>query len=258
MHRLFVYLHGILIHNLYRNYYFSLHYKVIPILIGIFLLSAHGLQAQQTMMTEVSIPYMEKLVAYAKANYPRVQALEHKLKATKYAYSRSKLAWAEVIGFNYLYSPSNTVTIDSASTKTYALVSSRTLTGYQLGINANLGSLLGKMGTTKILKEEMYIAELDIDEYFIKLESEVKQRYYNYVVRTVILSHKSKAEIEAESLSKQIKYKFEKGEETLENYSKVMTNYYAAVQTKLEAEGDVMRAKCALEEVIGVKLEQIK
>jgi outer membrane protein TolC len=124
--------------------------------------------------------------------------------------------------------------------------------------NANVGNLLGKVGSTKILKEELHIVEEDIAEYNLRLKAEVTQRYINYVVRQAVLSSKSKTAVETESLVKQVQYKFEKSEETLENYSRIINNYYAAIQSKLEAEGELLKAKSAIEELLGTPLESIK
>ena len=56
----------------------------------------------------------------------------------------------------------------------------------------------------------------------------------------------------------QMKYKFQKGEETLESYNKYMVSYDDRVQAKIESEGSLLIAKSNLEELVGLKLEQIK
>ena len=53
------------------------------------------------------------------------------------------------------------------------------------------------------------------------------------------------------------KYKFEKGEETLENYSKAIVALNAQKQNIISSEGNVLIAKSGLEEIIGKKLEDI-
>jgi len=208
----------------------------------------HTASAQTSIMPDISPTYISKLVTYAQENYPKVKALDHKLKATHMAVNKSKLAWFDLVSFNYLYSPTNSIT----------LVSPSLFNGYQIGFNANVGNLLGKVGSTRILKEELHIVEEDIAEYNLRLKAEVTQRYINYVVRQAVLSSKSKTAVETESLVKQVQYKFEKSEETLENYSRIINNYYAAIQSKLEAEGELLKAKSAIEELLGTPLESIK
>ena len=62
----------------------------------------------------------------------------------------------------------------------------------------------------------------------------------------------------ADHLAKESKYKFEKGEETFDMYNSTNLNYSNSVQSKMESEVAYLIAKSSLEEIIGVKLEDIK
>ena len=64
--------------------------------------------------------------------------------------------------------------------------------------------------------------------------------------------------LDLEILVKQAKYKFEKGEEKLENYSQIIVQYNEQRQIVLTVEGAVLTAKSTLEELICKKLELIK
>ena len=64
--------------------------------------------------------------------------------------------------------------------------------------------------------------------------------------------------IEAEALCKQMKLKFERGEETFENYSKSLIQLVDNKQRLVETEGMLLISKSNLEEMIGKKLEEVK
>jgi len=63
--------------------------------------------------------------------------------------------------------------------------------------------------------------------------------------------------LDVDALLKQVKYRFEKGEENFENYTKALLNVSASKQSIIASEGMVLVAKSALEEIIDKKLEDI-
>jgi len=132
-----------------------------------------------------------------------------------------------------------------------------TLTGYQVGMFFNVGNLIVKPHTIKQAKEEVAIATLNKQEYDLNIEAEVKSRYYKYIQYLAALKIENESIIDIEAILKQAKYRFEKGEETLENYSKAIIAFNAQKQNIVSAEGYVLIAKSSLEEIIGKKLEDI-
>jgi outer membrane protein TolC len=109
----------------------------------------------------------------------------------------------------------------------------------------------------KQAKEEWNVTQYERDEYYLNLEALVKERYFLYVQQISLLKVKAKAELDAESQVQQIKYKYEKGEELLENYNKSLINLSDRTQAKIETEGQMLVAKSRLEELIGKKLEEV-
>ncbi len=214
----------------------------------LFLFSVNYSQAQQSMMSEVSYPYLEKLIAAAKANYPKVKAFQSKVTIAEYAVKKAKLDWFNIATFTYLYSPNNTPT----------LVNPTFTSGYQIGLSTSIGNILQKPGVIKAAKESLNIAEMDQQEYDLNLEAIVKQRYFFYIQQLAILNWKTKDIANVEMTVKDLKYKFEKGEQTFDNYNRAEETYSTAIQAKIQAEGAFLIAKAGLEEIIGSKLEDIK
>ena len=63
---------------------------------------------------------------------------------------------------------------------------------------------------------------------------------------------------EAESSFKDMKYRFEKGEETFENLNKSQNDLINHKSTKIDAETNLYLSKADIEELLGTKLENIK
>lgn len=199
--------------------------------------------AQESMMPDVSYEYLDKLVATAKANYPKMKAYDHSVRIAELNIQKTKLDWFNLLSFIYILGGST---------------SPGFLGGFQTGISVSIGSILQKPGEVRTAKEELKIATLSQDEYNLSLEAIVKQRYFAYVQALTLLNWRTKDLQNAESTLKDIKYKFEKGEETFENYNKAQTFYSSGVQGKISAEGALLQAKSSLEEMLGAKLETIK
>ena len=63
---------------------------------------------------------------------------------------------------------------------------------------------------------------------------------------------------DAESILKAARYRFEKGEETLQNFNIALMALSTQNQGKIEAEAQLLIAKAYLEEIIGKKLENMQ
>ena len=197
--------------------------------------------AQESMMPDVSYEFLDKLIATAKANYPKNKTYDHTINIAKNNVKKAKLEWLNLVSFIYLYNPAGSVQ-----------------SGIQPGLSFSIGTILQKPGEIKTAKEELAIVKLSQEEYSLNLEAIVQQRYFTYIQTLTLLNWKTKDLQNAESTVKDIKYKFEKGEESFENYNKSLTMYSAGVQSKIQTEGAYLMAKSSLEEIIGAKLETIK
>jgi len=199
--------------------------------------------AQESMMPDVSYEYLDKLIAAAKANYPKMKAYDHSVRIAELNVQKTKLDWFNLLSFIYIIGGSTNPGF---------------LGGFQTGISVSIGSILQKPGEVKASKESLVIAKLSQDEYNLSLTAIVQQRYYNYVQALTLLNWRTKDLQNAVNTLKDIKYKFEKGEETFENYNKALTLHSSSVQGKISSEGAFLLAKSSIEEMIGVKIETIK
>jgi len=205
-------------------------------------------KAQESMMTDVSYVFLEKLIATAKENYPRINSFEGRIKVAKTTVGQKQLSWLDAFSFGYFYNPDNTID----------MVNPRFFNGYQLAFNVNLGSILQKPGNVKQAKEGVKLAQFDLDEYNLTLETEVKRRYFSYLQALANLRLQTKASSDALNISKEIKTKYEKSETTFEQYSISQMSYSGVLQSKIAAESNFLIAKASLEELLTKKVEEIQ
>ena len=213
---------------------------------------AQTINVNNNVLTEVSPLYVEKLVAAAKANYPRLKSFSHQIEVAKADVNTAKVSWLDPFSFQYVKrsNQQNTNAVD--------VTTSDILSGYQFGININPGLLFAKPSQVKKAKEQVRVAEANQEEYYLTLESEVKRRYYLYIQYKVSLAPLASALQDAETNIKALRIRYERSEVTLQDLSEATVTYSQAAQVKIQAEAGFLTAKAALEELTVKKLEEIK
>ncbi len=176
--------------------------------------------------------------------------MENRVKAAELNVQKAKLDWLNIASINYLYSPQSSAVVNG----TGAVF----LNGYSVGVGTSIGGFFQKPVAIRAAREDYELAKLNEEEYNLSITGVVKQRYYTYIQQLAALNWKSKNLESADRIAREAKYKFEKGEETFDAYNNVYASYSSSVVTKLQAETDYLIAKSNLEEIIGVKLEEIK
>ena len=216
-------------------------------LIPLFLV-IHTTQAQESMSKDISYAYLDKLIATCKANYPKIKTYEARIRFAENGVKKAKLSYFDILSFSYLYSPNNN----------NRAVSPSLLSGYQFGFFANVGAILKVPNQVKQAKNEFEAAEFDKQAFDLNMEAEVKQRYFTYIQKMAVLRVRSSSILDINDAVTNAKHRFEKGEETLENYNQALIVQSDYNQSIINAEGELLVAKSSLEELVGQKLEDIK
>jgi len=226
---------------------------ILAILTLIGLSSIGKTSAQETnLLSDFSALYLEKLIAAAKENYPRLKNFNSQVSAAKYDLSTIKSSWLEPFSFQYVTRSNQT------NTNSVNLTTADILSGYQFGIAINAGSLLSRPSQVKKAKELVKIAEFSLAEYNLQLEAEVKTRYFLYLQNKTALSSTVNAFLDAENNFKNARIKYEKSEITLEQYNTASIAYNQANLAKIQTEANFLISKATLEELTVRKLEEIK
>jgi outer membrane protein TolC len=204
--------------------------------------------AQESLTKEISYEYLDKLISVCKSNYPRTKAYQDRVSMAALGVKRAKLSYFDIFSLGYIYSPANNTTSLSPSF----------FGGYQFGFFANVGSLLQKPSLIKQAKGEHSATQHELDAFQLTMETEVRKRYITYIQKIAVLRIKYNSLLDVESMLTNIRHKFEKGEDTLENYNRALLMQADHAQSIIDAEGEMLIAKSNLEEVVGQKLENIK
>jgi len=200
------------------------------------------------MFSDLSFPFLEKLIATAQQNYPEVKAKQNQVNIAKSTYHQTSFGWLDAFTASYIYSPQSAI---NATAPTI-------FKGYQLVASVSLGALLERPYTIHNAKEALSVAEAQQKEYNLSLEAQVKRFYFAYVEAQADLRGRVNAVQDAGTAVKQLKHTFEKGEITFQVYNEALTNLYSQNSYRVQAELAVFTAKTNLEELLGTKLENVK
>ncbi len=212
------------------------------------LIFAGKVCAQESMFQDLSYPYLEKLIATAKKNYPQMRVLQDQVDIARSTFHQSSFSWFDGFTASYIYSPQTTVNV------TQPVI----FKGYQLVATISLGSLFEKPYTIHNARVAVKIAEENEAQYNLTIEAQVKRFYFAYIEAQADLRNKINAVQDATTAVSQLKHTFDKGETTYTVYSGALTNLYNQNSFRIQAELAVFTAKTNLEEYLGTKLESIK
>jgi outer membrane protein TolC len=215
--------------------------------LALMLFVLQSTQAQELLSKDISNVYLDKLIEVCKENYPKIKMYQDRVEATEYGVKKAKLSYFDIFSFSYLYSPTNNVATVSPI-----------FGGYQFGFFANIGSLLQKPALIKQARSDNAAAQHDKAAFDLSMVAEVKKRYYIYVQKLAVLRVRSGALLDVQAMITSVKHRYEKGEETLENYNNLQLLQSDHLQNIILAESEVLIAKSSLEELLGQKLEDIK
>jgi outer membrane protein TolC len=223
--------------------------KLKVVLLSLFILTfVNTTHAQETMFRDLSYPYLEKLIAVAKTNYPQVKVLQHQVNIARGSFHQASFTWLDMFSASYIYSPQSTINITQPTI----------FNGVQLVATVNLGMLFEKPYTIHNAREAVKVAEETQSQYMLTIEANVKRFYFAYLEAQADLRNKVNAVQDATTAVNQLKHTFERGETTFIVYNEALNNLYNQTSFRLQAELAVFTAKTNLEELLGEKLESIK
>lgn len=224
--------------------------KTVLILSLLVLAIIPSLRAQETLMDEINYNQLQKYIEMAKEYYPQRQILAEQEKIAKNELTMSNISFLDPFSASYFYRPDEQETINPENPYLY--------NGFQLSATINLGNYLQKPFQSKSAKSNLKIAQLERQIYDTELEKEVKTRYYDYILQVKALKVQTTAAQDATGTFQTLTSQFEKGEVTLEEYNDARAALAAANTAKIQTEMSYLQAKDNLEEIIGVKLAEVK
>lgn len=202
-----------------------------------------------------SIEFVEKLIQMAWKNYPVNEVSRLNQEIAKKEVTLAKKSWGNNLQINL---NANEATINKGLFSPYEPGSANQFfPRYNAGVVMNIGTLISTPTRIKIARDELKIADANTNNAMLSIRAEVITRYQQYITAIEILKLRFKASDEAHIIHMLVTKKFKKGETELEEYNKSFLTYNNSQEGKVNAENMVSISKARLEEIIGVKLEDI-
>lgn len=225
-----------------------------PLLL-LFVFSSFKVYAQESMMSEINYNLLDKYIQSAKDHYTRHKIFDLRTKNAKVNIPMNIVSYLDLFTASYFYRPDGNTVITSPGS---VVGNPYFVNGWQFGVSVNVGTYLQKPFMVKKARYDYQIAQLEEQEYDTELTMEVKRRYYDYVQQISQLKIVTKGEQDSRGYAESMRSKFEKGEATLDAYNQSRASESTANSGKLAAEVAYLKAKDSLEEIVGVKLSDIK
>lgn len=227
----------------------------LKLTLALLLFSSMTTFAQESIIGEVNYKDLEKYISLARQNFPRKKILDNRVVSAQTAIPINTLSYLDIFSASYFYRPDNNPVI---TTPGNPAANPYSVNGFQLGVNLNLGAFLAKPYMGKRAKAEYKIAQLEAEDYGNTLVVEVKKRYYTYIQQISQLKINTQSVQDNKNVADNLKYKFEKGEISLDTYNQSRINLSSALTSKIQSEVNLLTAKDALEEIIGMRLSDVK
>ncbi|MEJ2900882.1 TolC family protein [Pedobacter panaciterrae] len=206
--------------------------------------------SQESIIGEIKYSDLEKYIDLAVQNYPRLKITDINVEKAKTDISMNAISYLDIFNASYFYRPNNKTAID--------VINPYAVNGFQFSVNLNLGNFLQKPLAGKKAKADYKIAKLEAEDFRLTLATEVKKRYYAYIQQINQLKIYTQSVQDNQNVADNLKNKFEKGEVALDTYNQSRINLTIASTSKIQTEVNLLSAKDALEEIIGMKLSEVK
>ncbi len=222
--------------------------KYLIVVMLVFLGGA--LSAQTSFLSDVNYGHLEKLISLALENYPRTNILKIQEREANNSIGMARMSYLDVVNVSYFYRPEDRATLNPENPFVF--------NGFQLGLTISPGIFFQKPYEVKSAKMAHEVSKLQIVDAERTLITRVKSVYYDYIAARNDVRLKGELYQELNTLFEEVKFKYEKGEATLEAYSSARTSSLQANGDLSESEVAYLRAKDELEELIGVSLDDVK
>lgn len=222
----------------------------------ILVLCLFGLKssAQESIIADVNYGQLEKYIQAAKEYYPRRQLFKAQEETIKTGIAVANLSYLDIFSASYFYRPNDKTAISNPGNTANPYI----VNGIQYGVNLNLGNFLQKPFLAKRAKSEYKVAKLQSLDYEVTLVTEVKKRYYTYIQMLSELKIRTQTAQDNKGVADNARYRFEKGEISLDVYNASRIQLADANSMKIQTEVNYLTAKDALEEMVGKKLSEVK
>jgi outer membrane protein TolC len=199
-----------------------------------------------------SSDFSEKLVQLAWKNHPSNEVFRREVNVAMYEVKKSSAEWGDIVSFQgnlneFVLNP-------GADPYSRAMFFPK----YNLRAEVSLGMLFRIPYNVKQNRERVVIAQSQVNAQKLQVRNTVLRSYNEYVMREKIYKIQTQLALDSETSHKLVEQKFKNGEITFETYSASQTTFSQIQLAQLDAEKELRNAKLDIEELIGMKLEDVR
>lgn len=194
----------------------------------------------------------EKLVQIAWKNHPGNETFRREVDIAEVTVRQSAAAWLDI------FSVSGNMNEFTINPQTDIYGRSAYWPKYNVRANISLGQLFTIPATTRINRHRLMIAQANVNTQKLTVRNAVLKAYNEYVLREKMYKVQSQLLLDNETSHKLIEQRFKNGETTFETYSQSLSAYTTMTVGQLEAERNYKNAKLDLEQLIGMRLEDVR
>jgi outer membrane protein TolC len=227
--------------------------KLVPFLVMIGFIAS---QAQSVDYNKIILPervqtadFGEKLVQLAWKNHPTNEIYRHDVTIAQYQVRQSPADWLNTIT---VQGNINEFNIKEQDPNVPVF-----LPRYNFGLIVPLGIFVKNPNESKQNKQKLLIAQESVNAQKLEVRRVVLKAYNDYLLSEKIFKIQSQQFSDTESNLKLIEQRFKRGETSFEVYTASQADLNRASIAMLQADRDFKNAKLDLEQLIGVKLEDV-
>jgi outer membrane protein TolC len=199
-------------------------------------------------LTDVSIE--EKLVQLAWNNNPKNDNALLESKAAKYELRKAQWVWLDHLGVVFNRNEFNlNPDANPERANFYPL--------YNISLRIQLGDFVQTPLNVKTQRVALEMTENNTKLLKLTIRAEVLRRYNLYLLSKEKLDVQKNIEADTYANFKLIEQRFKNGEESIQTYNNILERYTNHKIRKMEAETEYKISKIDLEELIGLKLEDV-
>lgn len=229
--------------------------KTIKLFILFVVLGCISVQAQSVDYNKIILPervqsadFGEKLVQLAWKNHPTNEIYRRDVVIAQYQVGKSAADWLDMIT---LQGNINEINIKSDPNVPVFLPR------YNFGLIVPLGIFVKNPNETKQNKQKLAIAQEQVNAQKLEVRKVVLKAYNEYLLAEKVFKILSQQFSDTESNLKLIEQRFKRGETNFEVYTSSQAELNRASIAMLQADRDFKNAKLDLEQLIGVRLEDV-
>ena len=226
-------------------------------LVLLLVFAAQSIFAQETDYDAIIQPIdakardiAEYMVQLAWLNSPEGKISETELLNARSENKNTKKEWMRDVNASFNFNESNLKGADTLGNVFFPR--------YNFGVTVNLYNILSQKEKNNIGRRRMDIAEERIHQRKREIRADALTRWSEFRLAREIFKERSTVELDLNNNFILIQQLYKSDEATLEQYTTTSATYYQAREARIRAQTEADIAKYNLEEVIGIRWEQVQ